>query len=130
MIPGSTKKQTRSIRVLSWSSATCSLPSLKSKMAIYFLQIQKMLPDSEHELHKVVAWSMNCLIMGFFPTLDHQMKPLKFKARVKNAGKPLVETHAAMRGIFCQAAGDWKYFLNRGRHRSSATNVAQSKTAT
>ena len=105
---GINKKQTRSIRVLSWSSATCSLPSLQSKMAIYFLQVQKMLPDSEHELHKVVAWSLNCLIMGVFPTTDHQMKPLR-GARAKSAGKPLVEAHAAMRGIFCQAAGDWKY---------------------
>ena len=105
---GINKKQTRGIRVLSWSSATCSLPSLQSKMAIYYLQVQKMLPATEHELHKVVAWSMNCLIMGFHPTTDHQMKPLR-GARKTHAGKPLVETNEAMRGIFCQAAGDWKY---------------------
>ena len=105
---GINKKQTRSIRALCWSSATCTLPSLQSKMAIYYLQCQKMLPDSERELHKVVAWSLNCLIMGVFPKSDHQNKPLR-GARLKNAGKPLSMTHPSTRGIFCQAGGDWKY---------------------
>ena len=39
---GINKKQTRSIRALCWSSATCTLPSLQSKMAIYYLQCQNI----------------------------------------------------------------------------------------
>ena len=111
---GINKRQTRSIRVLTWSSATCKMTSLASKIAIFYIQAQRMTPETEHALMKVVAWSLNALITGLFPRANHLGQPLTGD-RADKAGMPLVEACPNLRGVFCQAAGDWKYLKESWR---------------
>ena len=73
---GINKRQTRSIRVLTWSSATVKATSLSSKIAVYYIQTQKMTRDTEPTLLKAVAWSLNALLTGYHPLTDHLGKPL------------------------------------------------------
>lgn len=99
------------VLVLTWGSVARELLTLDSRLLFTAVTYAHCVPGKTVEtLYAVLAWSVNCMIAGVFPTHDHEGVPFStthHPARFAVAGRPLTKGHHL--GIWSELRGDWKW---------------------
>ena len=93
------------------------MTSLLSVFPLFFLISTHLVPGELERLYSHLAWSIDCLLTGFFPSTDIDGQPFpenSFRGRM--AGKTIA---GGLRFLVSEIVGDWKY-LKEAFHLSQS----------
>jgi hypothetical protein len=92
------------VLVMSWNSVVSHAPSILARFLICAIPYTLIVHGvTTHQMFQWLAWSMQSLLEGLWPMVDHLGRAFTEGYRAENAGKPLA---AGWRGLFVQLRGD------------------------
>lgn len=95
-----------SLFVLSWNGLLGHMggeTGLGKRWLYTVIRKKDLIPATWHELWRVFAWSMNCLLTGITPSIDWDLKEMHGGRRYIAEG---------WRGALIQVRGDWEFLAN------------------